>query len=86
VAKNNTSLSGIYASAILTALYWVWESQASGNIRIDLLLIYPVLSIAYVLFLWPRFRYWSILVAMGLMALNFVYFVNSYSLFDKNRG
>jgi len=26
-----------------TLAYWVWESRAAGNIRVDLLLIYPLL-------------------------------------------
>jgi hypothetical protein len=78
-------ISALVALA-LTALYWIWESRAGGNIRVDLLLIYPALLFCYLISLWPRFRYWSIPIAVSLMAVNFVYFVISYRLFDKHPG
>ena len=71
---------------IATALYWAWESQAEGNIRVDLLLIYPLLFCMYVVSLWSRFRLWSVLIAIAGMALNVAYFALSYRLFDKNPG
>jgi hypothetical protein len=77
---------GIYVSLILTLLYWAWESVAEGNIRVDLLLIYPVLFVSYVIGLWPRFRFGSVLIAVALMAINLAYAVASYRLFDKNPG
>jgi len=69
--------------AIFTLAYWGWESQVSGNIRVDLLLIYPLLFCAYIYFLWFRLRWFSILVSILLMILNMVFFTNSYSWFHK---
>ena len=86
MTKGTSSRSGLYVAAVLTALYWAWESRAAGNIRVDLLLIYPVLLVAYLVCLWPKFKYWSILITSALMASNFAFFVNSYWLFHKNRG
>ena len=80
------SRAGAVVSLVLTALYWVWESQAEGNIRVDLLLIYPWLFVSYLVTLWPRFRYGSVLIASLLMVVNIGYFVISYRLFDKNPG
>lgn len=42
---SNSKLSLLAKSCILlpTIIYWWWESQAEGNIRVDLLIIYPVL-------------------------------------------
>ena len=71
---------------ISTLAYWGWESQASGNIRVDLLLIYPLLFCGYIYFLWPRLRWFSILVSLLLMALNFAFFANSYTWFHKKLG
>ena len=77
---------GVTVSLVITALYWFWESVAEGNIRVDLLLIYPVLFATYSLCLWPRFRWWVLLIAPLLMLLNCAYMVMSYRLFDKNPG
>jgi hypothetical protein len=76
----------VSVAVILTALYWLWESRTGGNIRVDLLLIFPALFSCYLATLWPRFRYWSIPIAVSLMAINFGYFVISYKLFDKYPG
>jgi hypothetical protein len=73
-------------SMIVTALYWAWESRTGGNIRIDLLLIYPALALFYLFDLWPRFRFWSLLIAAGLMALDLGFFIISYPLFRKHPG
>ncbi|MCM0080858.1 hypothetical protein L4X63_04560 [Geomonas sp. Red32] len=77
------SYSGVIAA---TLAYWAWESQASGNIRVDLLLIYPLLFFGYLRFLWPGFRWLSILISLFLMAVNLVFFANSYTWFHKNLG
>jgi len=71
---------------LLTALYWVWESQAEGNIRIDLLVIYPALLLAYLLILWPRYRWYGVAGSAVLMVVNVVFFMVSYDLFDKYPG
>lgn len=71
---------------ILTLLYWLWESQVSGNIRIDLLLIYPLLFVAYAGLLWRRCRWWSLAVSLLLMAINFGFFIMSYAWFQKHPG
>jgi len=78
-----SSYTGVIVS---TLAYWGWESRASGNIRIDLLLIYPLLFFGYICFLWPRFRWLSILISLFLMALNLAFFSHSYSWFHKNPG
>ena len=80
------SRRGLLVAAVLTGLYWVWESQAAGNIRVDLLVIYPALLACYLYFLWPRFRFWSLLIAAILMIANFAFFVSSYRIFGKNPG
>jgi hypothetical protein len=79
----NSAYGGII---LLTIAYWMWESRASGNIRVDLLLMYPLLFCGYIYFLWPRFRWLSVLFSSLLMALNFGYFVMSYSWFHKHPG
>ena len=71
---------------VATLAYWGWESRAAGNIRIDLLLIYPFLFFYYLRVLWPRFRWFSAVISLCLMALNLIFFVLSYSLFHKNVG
>ena len=71
---------------VLTLGYWVWESRASGHIRVDLLLIYPVLFYAYILFLWDRLKGISIIASVLLMAVNYGFFVMSYSWFHKYPG
>lgn len=78
--------TGVVLTIALTALYWFWEARAEGNIRVDLLLIYPLLFTCYAVSLWPKLRFWSLLAAFGLMAINFGFFVMSYSWFDKNPG
>lgn len=80
------SRTGVGVAALLTVLYWVWESRASGNIRVDLLIIYPLLFGCYLIALWSRFRFGSVLIAVALMAINFAYAVASYRIFDKNPG
>jgi len=70
----------------LTAGYWVWESQAAGNIRVDLILIYPALFAGYIWVLWDSLKWLSILAASILMAGNYGFFVISYDLFNKSVG
>ena len=70
----------------VTLLYWLWESQAEGNIRIDLFLFYPILVLTYVGLLWQPLRWKSLGLAAILMAVNFGFFLLSYDLFDKNVG
>lgn len=71
---------------IITALYWLWETKAEGNIRVDLLLLYPFLFISYIIALWPKFRALSIVIAAILMVINIYFSIISYDLFDKLRG
>lgn len=73
-------------AVLLTSLYWFWESKAEGNIRIDLLLIFPILTVVYIYALWRKFKFWAILIAIALMAINVLYFQLSYSIFDKSFG
>ncbi|SMP75936.1 hypothetical protein SAMN06265222_12049 [Neorhodopirellula lusitana] len=70
---------------VSTLLYWIWESRTGGNIRIDLVLFYPLLFGIY-LYSLQRLRWVSGLIALGLMVLNFFYFIFSYSLFDLPTG
>jgi hypothetical protein len=76
----------IVVVAVVTLLYWFWESRAEGDIRVDLVLIYPALFVCYMAALWPRFRWYAILVALSLMILNIAFAANSYRWFGKNPG
>lgn len=69
----------------MTLLYWAWESQAGGNIRVDLLLAYPLLFGFYIYFL-QRLGWLSVVLAFALMAANYCFFVISYSIFNKPLG
>lgn len=68
-----------------TLIYWGWETQARGDIRVDLILIYPLLFLIYNLTLlsslWPRHRWFSIFYALVfsslIMAANVLVFVLS---------
>lgn len=71
---------------ISTLLYWVWESQAQGNIRIDLFLFYPILFAVYIGAFWKRYGFYSIVFSSFIMVLNILFFIFSYRLFDKNLG
>jgi len=84
--KNKFSSTSLAIVIISTLLYWFWESQAEGNIRIDLLVIYPVLFLIYLVTLWGRFRYLSIPIGFLLMLINIGFFMISYDLFNKNLG
>lgn len=69
-----------------TLLYWFWESKVGGNIRVDLLIIYPLLFCIYTRVLWNEYRRHAVLIASILMIINFLFFIFSYSLFSKNPG
>jgi hypothetical protein len=71
---------------VITFLYWLWESKAEGNIRIDLFFLYPILFMTYTKLLWKPLRWKAFLVSLLLMALNILFFIMSYSLFDKAPG
>ena len=71
---------------LLTLGYWAWETQAAGNIRVDLLLIYPVLFLTYVLLFWRRLKGLSVIPSLLLMAINYGFFMKSYSWFHKYPG
>ncbi|WP_292758034.1 MULTISPECIES: hypothetical protein [unclassified Methylophaga] len=73
-------------TAVVTLLYWYWESKTSGNIRIDLFLIYPVLTAIYMIALWSKFRIYAVFISLVLMIINFIFFMISYDLFNKNPG
>ncbi|GMR18873.1 MAG: hypothetical protein BMS9Abin33_1321 [Gammaproteobacteria bacterium] len=84
----NKKLSKISLMIVIisTLLYWFWESQAEGNIRIDLLVIYPVLFLIYIVSFWSKFRYLSIPIGFLIMLVNIGFFIISYPLFNKNLG
>ncbi len=84
--QRKISRAAISYVLIPTLLYWVWESQAEGNIRIDLLLLYPLLYMIYSFALWSRFHWYAFLLSMLLMLINLVYATLSYDLFDKYPG
>jgi hypothetical protein len=71
---------------IPTLLYWYWESRAEGNIRIDLLIIYPILFAIYIAVLWGKFRYYSLFISALLMVINILFFIFSYDFFGKYPG
>ena len=86
IDKEGPSLRiGIILCVVLTSLYWIWESRAGGNIRVDLLLAYPLLFGLYIYSL-QRLGWISLLIASTLMLINYVFFFVSYSLFDKPLG
>lgn len=80
------SKTAIIWLVIITIFYWYWESQAEGNIRVDLLVIYPLMFFAYLLLLWQQFRYYALLISLGLMLMNVLFFMLSYDVFDKHPG
>ena len=71
---------------VFTLGYWAWESRAAGNIRVDLLLPYPILFFAYISLLWTRLRWLALVPALLLMAANVGFLMMSYSWFHKNPG
>ena len=71
---------------VLTLGYWAWESRVAGNIRVDLLALYPILFFAYISLLWPRLKWLAIVAALLLMAVNIGFFIMSYSWFHKSPG
>ncbi|MEM6692797.1 MAG: hypothetical protein AAF664_25440 [Planctomycetota bacterium] len=60
---------GIICSSLMKLLYWAWESQAGGNIRVDLVFGYALLFGLYVYFL-PRLGWASVALAFALMLAN----------------
>ena len=69
-----------------TLAYWAWEIIASGNIRIDLILIYPILFFIYIKALWRTQKVYSIFIAIVFMVINIIYSVLSYDMFNKYPG
>lgn len=86
MSDQKTYKSKYYLIIIPTLLYWFWESRAEGNIRIDLVLLYPILFAIYTGVLWKQHRFYSILFSLGLMILNIILFIWSYELFNKSPG
>jgi hypothetical protein len=70
----------------MSLLYWIWECQVSGNIRVDLLFIYPSLLIIYLGCLWPNFKFKSILMAIFLMLINIAVMILTYKFLNKRLG
>lgn len=83
-----TQLTKYEISYILvpTFAYWAWEIIASGNIRIDLILIYPILFIIYIKTLWRTKKVYSIFIAIAFMIINILYSILSYEIFNKYHG
>lgn len=84
--KEKVSVTALLCILIPTFFYWYWESKAEGNIRIDLMLIYPILFSVYIKALWNKFSYYAILLSILLMVVNIIYSIFSYQLFDKYPG
>ncbi|TWU35834.1 hypothetical protein Q31b_52690 [Novipirellula aureliae] len=76
---------GIGICAAITVVYWIWESRTGGNIRVDLLLFYPVLFGLY-LYSLQRLGWLSAIITLLLMVANYCFFAISYSLFDLPLG
>jgi hypothetical protein len=85
-AKEMKVRSYILIPLTVTLLYWYWESVAWGNIRVDLLVIYPTLFLIYIASLWRRYKFYALLISMILMAMNICFLLISYDLFDKYPG
>jgi hypothetical protein len=75
-----------YSALVITLVYWLWESQIGGNIRLDLLVIYPLLIVLYPILLWRKFKWLSIVIALMLMVLNILFMQYSYVWFGKSPG
>lgn len=73
-------------TTLFTLSYWAWETRVPGNIRVDLLLIYPVLFSCYIIAFWSMMKWKALFPALVLMALNCGFVVLSYSLFGKYPG
>ena len=84
--RKNTIKSYILIPVVITLLYWYWESIASGNIRADLLVIYPALFFIYIVALWRKYKFYSVMISILLMAVNYAFSLISYDLFDKYPG
>jgi len=69
-----------------TMLYWLWESKVGGNIRVDLVIIYPLLFLSYVVNFWFRHQSLSLVYGVLLMLMNLLFFSISYDLFQKSIG
>jgi hypothetical protein len=74
------------SAALLTLAYWTWEAQAAGNIRADLILLYPFLFGSYLMFFWRMLKWKALIPALALMAANVGFFIMSYSWFGKYPG
>ncbi len=84
-SKKSLSIVLFFVGA-LTGGYLFWESQASGNIRVDLLFIYPCLLVGYALLLWRHLKWFSLLASVLLMLFNFWFMSHSYQWFHKFPG
>ncbi len=76
----------LWAVAVVTLLYWYWESRAEGNIRADLLFIFPALLLLYLKAFMIKFGKKGIIFALLLATLNCAFAYYSYQLFGKNIG
>ncbi|WP_417536441.1 hypothetical protein [Methylophaga sp.] len=84
--KESTPEWNLLILVLVTLIYWFWEIRAEGNIRVDLVLIYPLLFVFYIKALWKRFKWYSLLFSSLIMLLNFGFLILSYDLFDKYPG
>lgn len=71
---------------IVTGLYWFWESQAEGNIRIDILILYPFMGLIYLWAFWQWLKWKAIFACLTLIAINYGFMMISYDLFNKFPG
>ncbi len=78
--SNKLSIYSVIFIISITLLYWYWEAIAEGDIRIDLLVIYPAIFVSYLVSLWKKYGYYSILISTNMMLINIVYFILSYDL------
>ena len=75
-----------FIPVVVTLVYWLWESRAEGNIRVDLVFIYPILLVTYIVSLWRVHKFMSVIISVLIMLLNIGFFMVSYDLFDKYAG
>lgn len=75
--------TGYVMVAMNTVAYWVWEFFSKGGVRLDILVIFPYLTLVYALFLWPKMKWWSLLATFLLIAVNVTYFALSLVLLGK---
>ncbi|MCP4913601.1 MAG: hypothetical protein GY909_10820 [Oligoflexia bacterium] len=76
----------IIVTLVLFSLYAIWEANAEGNIRIDIIIIYPILFILYAATWWKEYKWKALFISFILSAFQYGFMILSYPLFNKYYG